>query len=80
MKLLFFKASWCNACHAIEDKVPEYAQHISCDTDPDVAERYNVNGLPCFVAVNDGDGTMVAKVQTTDMSVLDKWYKEIQNG
>ena len=78
MKLLFFKAPWCTACHAIENNVPSYTVHVDCDEEKDMPIRYNIVGLPQFVAVKE-DGTEVARIQTTNVKMLDLWFKEICN-
>jgi translation elongation factor EF-1beta len=75
MKLLFFRASWCQACHAIEDRIP--VQHDTIDIE-NGDMGFGVCSLPTFIAVND-DGLEVGRVQTTDMKALEKWYDSISN-
>lgn len=76
MKLLFFKAPWCTACHAIEDKVPSYAQHIDCDEDQETPAKYDIIGLPCFIAVNK-DGNEIARINSTNVKMIDYWFKSL---
>jgi thiol-disulfide isomerase/thioredoxin len=78
MKLLFFRAPWCTACHAIEDKVPSYCEHIDCDVDQQTAIQYGISGLPCFVAVN-SRGEEVARIQSTNVKMIDAWFKELKD-
>jgi thiol-disulfide isomerase/thioredoxin len=78
MKLLFFKAPWCPTCHAIEDYVPSYAQHIDCKEDQDTPVKYNINNLPMFIAINN-DGDEVGRIATTNVKVIDNWFKELLN-
>jgi len=78
MQLLFFKAPWCTACHAIEDTVPGYAIHIDCDEDQETPIKYNITGLPQFVAIDD-DGNEVARIQSTNVKMIDFWFKELSN-
>ena len=74
MKLLFFKAPWCGACHAIEDEVPDYAEHIDCEEDKETPAKYDIMGLPMFVAVNDR-GEEIARINTTNVKLVDRWFK-----
>ena len=79
MKLLFFKAPWCTACHAIEDTVPDYCIHIDCDEDQETPVKYSVVGLPVFIAVDD-NGQEVGRLQSTNVKIIDHWYKGLQDG
>jgi len=79
MRLLFFKAPWCTACHAIEETVPEYAIHVDCHVDQDTPTKYNVSGLPLFIATDDS-GIEIARIQTTNVRAIDRWFKELIDG
>ena len=74
MNLLFFKAPWCTACHAIESTVPSYAKHIDCDVDQETPVKYKVVGLPCFIAVDNTDNE-IARLQSTNVKMIDYWFK-----
>jgi thiol-disulfide isomerase/thioredoxin len=77
MNLLFFKAPWCSTCHAIEDRVPEYVQHIDCDKDQETPVKYNVASLPVFIAI-DEKGVEVSRITSTNIDVIDKWYQTLK--
>jgi hypothetical protein len=76
MRLLFFKAPWCATCCAIDNEVPTYAERVDCAIDPDTAVKYSVCTLPLFVAV-DSEGNEKARIQTTNMRMLDRWFQEV---
>lgn len=77
MRVLFFKAPWCSACHAIEDVVPSDVVHVDCEEQPEVADRYHISGLPVFIAVGDDDAEL-ARIQTTSMPALKQWIRSLQ--
>jgi len=77
MNLLFFKAPWCTASNAIEHTVPGYAAHIDCDEDQETAAKYDVTNLPLFIAIDDANKE-IARIHTTNMKVLDRWFKSIK--
>jgi thiol-disulfide isomerase/thioredoxin len=81
MKLLFFKAPWCSACHAVEFYVPENYTHIDCDKDADMPIKYGVKSLPVFMAIDD-DGNELGRIKTTSIPVLKNWEAnlEAENG
>ncbi len=76
MKILFFKAPWCSACHAIEKHVPEDVEHVDCDESPEMANQYKISHLPVFLAVRD-DGSEIARIATTSMPALESWRKKL---
>lgn len=79
MKVLFFKAPWCSACHVVDPYVPQEIERIDCEESPDAALAYNVTTLPIFIAIKD-DGTEIARIKTTSIPVLNNWIKDRQNG
>jgi thiol-disulfide isomerase/thioredoxin len=80
MKLYFFKAPWCSACHAIEQYVPENYEHIDCSTEGvEIANEYHVVSLPCFLAVDD-EKHELGRIQTTSIPQLEHWRKGLENG
>jgi thiol-disulfide isomerase/thioredoxin len=76
MRVLFFKASWCSACHAIEQYVPEWCEHVDCDKDPVTPLKYHVMTLPVFIAVDDCNDE-IARCQTTNISALTHWKESL---
>lgn len=78
MKVLFFKAPWCSGCHAIEPHlIPGRFEHIDCDKQPEIAEKYGVKTLPLFVAVDDTEKE-IARIQTTSIPALNSWYMKLE--
>jgi len=76
-----FKADWCKDCRFldpfIDDVVNAYADRITFvvvdrDEFPDLGERYNVLGIPSFIAFRGGKETI------TFISKLRKTREEIE--
>jgi thiol-disulfide isomerase/thioredoxin len=78
MKFLFFKAPWCAACHSIEPHVPDSFEHIDCDEQPDIAQKYGVVTLPLFVAIDD-DGNELDRTQTSSIPALTFWKTAMED-
>ncbi|UHA74615.1 thioredoxin family protein [Paenibacillus sp. 481] len=62
-----FKTSWCPDCHFIDPFMPELEAHyagtatfyeIDAESLVDVAQEYNVMGIPSFVAFHNGKETI----------------------
>jgi len=71
-----FKADWCKDCHYIDPFMPDvaakYADRITFvvvdrDAFPELGERYNVLGIPSFIAFREGRETMsfISKLRKT---------------
>jgi thiol-disulfide isomerase/thioredoxin len=71
-----FKAVWCKDCHFIDPFMPEverkYADkltfvHIDRDELPDLCEKYNILGIPSFIAFVEGQELIrfVSKLRKT---------------
>ncbi|MCI3920001.1 thioredoxin family protein [Paenibacillus sp. TRM 82003] len=76
-----FKADWCKDCVYIDPFMPDvaekYADRISFvivdrDAYPELGERYNILGIPSFVALREGKETI------TFISKLRKSREEIE--
>ena len=71
-----FKADWCKDCRFIEPFMPEVAAHyadrlrifvVDRDALPELAEKYNILGIPSFVAFLAGRETIsfISKLRKT---------------
>ena len=65
--MLDFTAAWCGPCRTMKPAVEQLAQKgipikpVDVDQSPDVAERYKVSGVPCFVVIDPADGHELAR-------------------
>lgn len=59
-QLLHFSATWCQPCREMEPVVARLEQeghtvrHVDVDRQRQLAQRYGVNGVPCFVMLQSG--------------------------
>jgi thioredoxin 1 len=79
--LLQFGASWCQPCKAMTPVAEEVARtnliiHVKVDIEkqPDLANHYNVRGVPMFVLLVDGEE--VARQQGAGAESLRKMVKQ----
>jgi thioredoxin-like negative regulator of GroEL len=72
--MVVFKTTWCKDCHYIEPFMPDVIKkyedqldfvQIDRDELPDVCERYNILGIPSFIAFKEGKESIrfVSKLQ-----------------
>ncbi len=62
MELLDFYADWCGPCQMMKPVVEEFiSSHpeikvtaINIDDEEELAEKYEVSTIPCFVVLKDG--------------------------
>lgn len=58
--LLDFGADWCAPCRGMEPVVRQLhdagypVQRVNVDRNPDLAQRFNIGPIPCFVLLRDG--------------------------
>ena len=64
--MLEFSATWCGPCQQVKPLVHELAGEVAgkakvvpidVDEHPDLAQKYGVRGIPCFVVVKNGKET-----------------------
>jgi thiol-disulfide isomerase/thioredoxin len=71
-----FKTTWCKDCHYIDPFMPDVESkygdrldfiHVDRDELPDLCEKYNVLGIPSFIAFVQGEETIrfVSKLRKT---------------
>ena len=62
MELIDFYADWCGPCQMMKPILEDFeVRHpevkvtkVNVDNEEELAERYNVSGIPCLVLLNDG--------------------------
>ena len=62
MELLDFYADWCGPCQMMMPVVEEFekahpevkVRRVNIDEEEELAERYNVSSIPCFMVEVDG--------------------------
>ena len=60
--LVKFYADWCGPCQMMKPVVEEFAEkhaeikvlEVNVDDEEELAEKYRVSTIPCFVAMKDG--------------------------
>lgn len=81
MKLLQFKASWCNPCKQQTkefEKNPVDTELVPIDVDEDeedLATKYNVRAVPTMVLVGDNDEVLNKWVGITKSSTINEFIK-----
>jgi thioredoxin-like negative regulator of GroEL len=80
-KVVEFSADWCGDCKRIAPDMPEITQsftnyqfaEIDVDSEQQVAERYNVKGIPTFIVFEEGKevGRLPSRDAKTKEQVMD---------
>ncbi len=61
--LVDFWATWCGPCRMMTPVIEEIAEEsngeykvcsVNVDDEPDLADEFGINAIPCFVAIADG--------------------------
>lgn len=63
--LVKFYADWCGPCKMMAPVVEDFAEKhgemkvvaVNIDNEDELAEKYEVSTIPCFVALKDGEET-----------------------
>ena len=63
MELIDFYADWCGPCQMMKPVVEEFekahpeitVKSINIDDKEELAEKYGVSSIPCFVVLKDGE-------------------------
>lgn len=62
--LIQFSADWCGPCKAMKSIVEEFkekssvtVQKVNVDSESDIAQKYGVRSIPCFIVLKDGEQT-----------------------
>lgn len=83
LKLIDFYASWCGQCRKLMPIIDEIANNynieiekVNIDDNMELAQQYNVSGLPCIIFVRDED-EIVDRINgmTTKGKIIDKIEK-----
>ena len=84
-KLLFFHASWCPPCRFYEKQFitpleqaagTGKVQRVDVQSNPLMAERYQVDKLPTAVLL-DGERVYMNRTGAIDVEDVGKWLKEM---
>ena len=59
--LVDFHAQWCGPCKAMKPTLEQYKEsskiplvEINVDTENQIAAKYGVRSIPCFIVIEDG--------------------------
>ena len=65
--MLDFTASWCGPCRQMRPAVEQLVQKgypikaVDIDASPELAERYEVTGVPTFIVIDPSNGRALAR-------------------
>ncbi len=88
-QILLFSTAWCPDCIILNFYIDQVVEensdwefiYIDSDEHPDLARRYNIFGIPSFVALSDGEvvSDLINK-ESKPKDVINNWIKDINLG
>lgn len=81
MKLLQFKASWCNPCKQQTKEFEENPVDVELETididedDKDLATKYSIRSIPTMILVGDNDEVLNKWIGVTKSSTINEFIK-----
>ncbi len=84
MELLDFYADWCGPCQMLKPILEDFEKahpelkitRVNIDDEEELAEKYNVSGIPCLVFLKDGK-EVAREVGVMPLKKLEKVYEKI---
>ncbi|MFV0289142.1 MAG: thioredoxin family protein [Mycoplasmatales bacterium] len=86
LKMLVFSTSWCPDCLYLNNFINEIEKehqkyefiYIDADEYADLANTYEILGIPSFIALNNGEilGTLISKERKTK-EIINNWILQI---
>ncbi|MBR3168877.1 thioredoxin [Candidatus Saccharibacteria bacterium] len=84
MELLDFYADWCGPCQMLKPILEDFEKahpelkvtRVNIDDEEELAEKYNVSGIPCLVFLKDGE-EVAREVGVMPLKKLEKVYEKI---
>lgn len=82
MKLLQFKASWCNPCKQQTKEFEENPVDVELvpidvdEDDKDLATQYSIRSIPTMILVGDNDEVINRWTGVTKSSTINEFIKE----
>lgn len=78
MKIIKFSAEWCGPCKTLASVVegtnlPFPVENIDVDSDPDLAQQYNIRGVPTLILLNDKDEEVSRSIGMLTETQLKEW-------
>jgi len=81
MEILKFSAGWCGPCKMLSKTMegmdlPHNVKHVDVDLDPDLAQKYNIRGVPTLILLDDKDEEVRRSVGLLSETQLKEWADE----